>query len=151
MAASEYVALLRVLAQQEVEFIVVGGVSAHDLSVLYRKDAKNIQRVLAALERLEARFRMRPDLSPNALHLEYAGHKLLTTNLGQLDMLGAIGKRLAYEDLIEHTDEGMAGEFRVRMLRPEKPIAFRQDLSVERDLSMLPIFRLTLPETRRLR
>jgi hypothetical protein len=160
MPRFDYGALLGSLAQHEVEFIVVGGVSAflhgaptvtRDLDVVYRRDAKNIQRALSALQSLEARFRMRPDLSPNASHLESAGHKLLTTNLGHLDMLGAIGKQLAYEDLIEHSDKMKIGDFQVRVLRLEKLIELKEELGLEKDLAMLPTLRRTLEEKRRLK
>ena len=75
----------------------------------------------------------------------------MTTNLGHLDMLGAIGRQLAYEDLIEHTDEMKVGEFRVCVLRLEKLIALKEELGREKDLAMLPILRRTLEEKRRLK
>jgi predicted nucleotidyltransferase len=160
MPTFDYGALLRSLTQHEVEFIVVGGVSAYlqgaptttrDLDVVYRRDAKNIQRALSALQSLGARFRMRPDLSPNASHLESTGHKLLTTNLGQLDMLGSIGKQSTYEDLIEHTDEMKVGELRVRVLQLDKLIALKEELGFEKDIAILPTLRRTLEEKRKLK
>jgi hypothetical protein len=159
MPGLDFLALLQVLARNEVEFIVVGGMSAvlqgvptvtRDLDVVYRRDAANIQRTLAALQSLDARFRIRPDLSPNASHLESTGHKLLNTKLGRLDMLGSIGQQLTYEDLIEHTDETQVGEFRVRVLQLETLISMKEELGREKDLAMLPTLRATLAEKRRL-
>jgi predicted nucleotidyltransferase len=159
MQGFDYRSLIRVLAQNEVEFIVVGGMSAvlqgvptttRDLDVVYRREATNIQRILAALQSVDARFRIRPDLSPNVSHLESTGHKLLTTGLGDLDMLGSIGKQLTYEDLIEHTEETEVGGFRVRVLQLETLIQLKEDLGRDKDLAMLPTLRATLAEKRRL-
>jgi predicted nucleotidyltransferase len=160
MPRFDYGALLGSLAQHEVEFIVVGGMSAYlhgvptvtlDLDVVYRRDTNNIQRALAALQNLEARFRMRPDLSPGAAHLRAPGDKLLITNLGVLDLLANVGKQRTYDDLIGHTFEIKVGEFRVRVLRLEKLIELKEELGREKDLAMLPTLRRTLEEQRRLK
>jgi predicted nucleotidyltransferase len=160
MAQLDYHTLLRSLSQHEVEFIVVGGISAvlqgvptitRDLDVVYRLDAANIQRILTVLKNLDARFRMRPELSPNISHLESKGHKLLTTNLGDLDVLGSIGKQLTYEHLLEHTDEINLSGLGVRVLRLEKLIALKEELGRDKDLAMLPTLRRTLEEKRKLK
>ncbi len=160
MPRFDYREILRTLAQHEVEFLVAGSVSAllqgasvpgWDLAVVYRRDASNVERALAALQNLEARFRMRPDLSPDAAHLRAPGDKLLITNLGALDLLASVGKQRTYDDLIGHTFEIKVGEFRVRVLRLEKLIELKEELGRETDLAMLPILRRTLEEKRRLK
>jgi hypothetical protein len=93
-------AILRKLAEHEVEFIVVGGVAAvlagapintFDLDVVYRRTPDNLDRLLAALSELDAVFRGDPRrIRPNRSHLESAGHKLLATRHGDLDCLGSI-------------------------------------------------------------
>jgi hypothetical protein len=76
---------LRALHDADVEFIVVGGVSAvlngapiytYDIDVVHSRDAANIARLLPVLEALDAVFRMQPErrLRPNASHLASAGH-----------------------------------------------------------------------------
>jgi predicted nucleotidyltransferase len=82
--------------------------------------------------------------------VESTGHKLLITTLGPLDALGAIGKQLTYEDLIEHTEEARVDEFRVRVLQLETLIQLKEELGREKDLAMLPVLRHTLAEKRRL-
>jgi hypothetical protein len=61
------VALLRCLARNEVEFIVVGGVGevlqgvpsiTRGLDVVYRRDSANIQRTISAINSLDARSRV---------------------------------------------------------------------------------------------
>jgi predicted nucleotidyltransferase len=159
MPTLDYFSILQSLAEREVEFIVVGGMSAvlrgaplttRDLDIVYRRDAKNIERALAALHRLDARFRIKPEMSPNASHLESTGHKLLNTNRGRLDMLGSIGKQLTYEDLIEYSDELQVDDLRVRVLRLEKLIELKEELRRDTDVAMLPVLRATLAEKRKL-
>jgi hypothetical protein len=160
MRRFDFGGILRNLARHEVEFIVVGGVSAVlqgapattvDLDIVYRLSPANIERILVALESLGARFRMRPDLSPNVSHLESMGRKLLATDLGSLDLLGSIGKQLTYEDLIDRTDQMKVCEFSVRVLRLETLIEIKEQLGGEKDLAMLPTLRRTLEEKRRLK
>lgn len=69
--------ILRVLSAHEVEFIVVGGVSAvlhgapvttFDLDIVHRRTPENIDRLLAALRELDAILRSRsarPGTSPS--------------------------------------------------------------------------------------
>jgi len=160
MRLLDYRAIIETLAGHGVEFIIVGGIGAAlqgaplntwDVDVLYRREAGNIERALAALRLLDAKFHMHPDLAPNQSYLESAGPKLLTTKLGRLDMLGSIGKQLTYDDLIDQTDEMKLGEFRVRVLQLEKLIELKEELGREKDLAVLPTLRATLAEKRRLK
>jgi predicted nucleotidyltransferase len=160
MPKFEYRAIIETLAGHGVEFIVVGGIGAAlqgaplntwDVDVLYRRESANIERALAALRLLDARFHLHPDLVPNPSYLESTGPKLLTTKLGRLDMLGTIGKALSYEDLIDQTDEMKLGEFRVRVLHLETLIQLKEELGRDKDLAVLPTLRATLAEKRRLK
>jgi hypothetical protein len=69
----------------------------------WRPCSKEPQRLLAALNELDARFR--PELCPDKSHLSGTGHQLLMTRLGRLDVLGAIGNNHTYTDLHPHTEE----------------------------------------------
>jgi len=60
--------ILKVLTRHRVDFIIVGGVSAvlhgapvttFDLDVVHSRDQKNLARLLAALQELEAVYRAR--------------------------------------------------------------------------------------------
>src|SRR5271157_3642487 len=99
---------LRLLSENHVDFILVGGlaavlqgvpVSTFDVDIVHSREASNIQRLLAVLEMLDAIFRMQPDrrLKPNASHLSGQGHVNLVTRLGSLDVLCTIGHGLSYE------------------------------------------------------
>src|SRR5436305_12955237 len=105
-----FLGLLRVLLHHGVDFFVVGGVAAQlegapiltlDLDVLYDKAPENLDRLLAALRELKARYR-----DPAGRHIEPDLQKLgtmrmhlLPTDLAALDVDGGIGGGLTYQDL----------------------------------------------------
>ena len=78
---------LRVLAEHKVRCLVVGGVCAAlhgastatlDLGVVHARDEENVQRLLAALQELEAHDRTvgARHITPNHSHLVSSGHVL---------------------------------------------------------------------------
>ena len=143
-APADFLAILRTLREHGVDFIVVGGVSAvlhgapittFDLDVVHARDSENVERVLQALEALEAS-------SP--------GHQLLMTKFGPLDLLGMIGKDRAYADLFPHSVEmQMHPGFQVRVLDLATLIETKQETAGEKDRAVLPILRRTLEEKQR--
>ena len=106
--------VLRILSTHNVDFIVVGGISAVlngapintvDLDIVHSRDVANMSRLLAALDELGAEYRYTGGrkLKPAESHLVSQGHQLLITRFGPLDVLGTIGNNLSYEDLLPHT------------------------------------------------
>src|ERR1700690_3569939 len=68
---------LRLLSENRVDFILVGGlaavlqgvpVSTFDVDIVHSREASNIQRLLAVLETLDAIFRMQPESVGEFLH-----------------------------------------------------------------------------------
>jgi hypothetical protein len=153
--------ILQTLVDHEVEFLIVGGVAAvlqgapintFDLDVVHSTDPANVSRVLAALEALDAVYRAQPDLRlrPATSHLSSAGHQLLITRLGPLDLLGSIGNGRTYPDLLAHTVELKAGpSLSIRVLDLETQIAIKEEVGGEKDRAALPILRRTLEERRK--
>jgi hypothetical protein len=94
--------LLVRLAASGAEFILVGALAGvaqgaplatFDVEVVHRRDPANVDRLLAFLESVGARYRGRPAgqvLRPTRDALLGTGHQLLTTDLGSLDVLGAV-------------------------------------------------------------
>jgi hypothetical protein len=144
-----------------VEFLIVGGVAAvlqgapintFDLDVVHSTDPANVSRALAALQELDAIYRAQPDLRlrPAASHLSSAGHQLLITRLGPLDLLGSIGKGRTYPDLLTHTTEMKVGpSLSIRVLDLETQIVVKEEVGGEKDQAALPILRRTLEELRK--
>ena len=152
--------VLLTLANHRVDFIVVGGVAAvllgvpaqtFDVDVVHSRDPENIDRLLAALQELEAVYRLDSrGLSPNESHLAAPGHHLLRTRFGSLDVLGNIGKQRFYADLLPHTVElEIALGVKIRVLDLAMLIATKEEAGREKDDRLLPQLRATLAETRR--
>ena len=156
MPDSDFLAALRALREGGVEFAVVGGLAAvlngapvntFDLDIVPARDAKNVAKLLRVLDAIDAIYRIQPGrrLKPNASHLSSPGHHNLTTSCGPLDVLGTIGRGLAYEDLLPHTIEMEISEgLRVRVLNLATIIALKEELASGKDLAVLPTLRRTL-------
>jgi hypothetical protein len=150
-----FLGLLRVLLGHGVDFFVVGGVAAQlagapiltfDLDVLYDKSPENISRLLAALRELKARYRdpAGRHIEPDTTKLETFRINLLLTDLGALDVLGAIGSGLTYQDLVGRTISYELGETRVRVLELAAVIESKEQADRDKDRAVLPVLRQTL-------
>ncbi len=151
----DFFAILHTLAEHDVAFIVVGGVSAAlqgafyvtaDVDVVHSRDTANVERLLRALDALEARYRIRPDLKPDASHLTSAGHQLLMTRYGPLDVLGTIGSDWSYETLLPHSDEMDVGGRKLRVLDLPTLIQTKEEAGGDKDRAVLALLRRTLAE-----
>lgn len=137
--------LLQVLSRHQVEYIVVGGVAAvihgapmttFDLDALVRVSQANATRLLGALGELEARFREhRQPIVPSRDDILAGGHLLLMTQAGPLDVLGFIGDRQQYEDLIDQTSEVRIGDWTLKVLDLEELIRQKQKMGRPKDVA----------------
>jgi hypothetical protein len=93
--------LLERLLATDVEFILVGGLAAvvqgapiasPEVAIVHRRTPENVERLLPFLASVNARYRglSAPLLPPSRGVLLGPGHSLLLTDLGPLDVLGAI-------------------------------------------------------------
>lgn len=158
MPENDFAAILRALHEAEIDFILVGGLSAvingapihsYDVDIVHSRQASNIERLMKVLDSLEAIFRIQPErrIRPNPTHLTGAGHLNLITKFGPLDLLGTIGRDLDYQALLPHTSEKIiANDVTIRVLDLEMLIAIKEDLGGDKDRAMLPILRRTLEE-----
>jgi predicted nucleotidyltransferase len=162
MLDQDFHAELKALHQAGVAFILVGGLAAvlngapvntYDVDVVHSRDADNLDRLIPVLESLDAIYRIQPSrrLKPNASHLASPRHSNLVTKYVHLDLLGTIGQDLTYHDLLPHSEEMDLGEgLRIRVLKLEKLIEIKEQLTSEKDRAMLPLLRRTLEEKRKL-
>ncbi|MGH9645558.1 MAG: hypothetical protein ACRD4E_01970 [Bryobacteraceae bacterium] len=128
------------------------GITTFDLDIVHSRADDNIDRLLTALNFLDAYYRTQPGkrLRPQASHLSSEGHQLLMTRYGPLDLLGAIGRSHNYDELLTHSTEMDAGEdVRVRVLNLDWLIAVKEETAGEKDRAVLPILRRTLQEKSR--
>ena len=103
--------LLARLAASGTDFILVGALAAVaqgaplttlDVDVVHRRDPGNVDKLMAFLGSVDARYRGRPAgqvLRPNREALLGDGHQLLMTGLGPLDVLGAVEGGRGYGEL----------------------------------------------------
>jgi len=158
----KFLGILRILLRHEVDFFVVGGVAAQlegapiltlDLDVLYDKTHENVERLLAALRELKARYRdpAGRHIEPDTTKLETFRINLLLTDLGALDVLGAIGNSYTYQDLLGRTIDYELGGARVRVLELAAVIETKEQANRDKDRAALPVLRQTLAMKNRLR
>lgn len=112
---TDFVKLLGVLADADVEFIIVGGVAAtvhgssrltQDVDVSYARSDANLERLVAALEPLRPYLRGAPAGLPfewSTVTLRRGLNFTLTTKAGDIDLLGEVTGGGSYDDLLPHT------------------------------------------------
>jgi predicted nucleotidyltransferase len=111
---TDFAGLLRVLNENRVEFILIGGVAAavhgairttRDLDVVYARTPENFSRLARALAPLNAYLRGAPPGLPFHWDAETIAHGLnftLDTSLGQIDVVGEIVGGGSYDELEPH-------------------------------------------------
>jgi predicted nucleotidyltransferase len=112
---TDFQALIRLLTESKVEFIVIGGAAATahgsarltlDLDIVYRRSSENMARLVSALNPLQPYLRGAPPGLPFDWSEETLRKGLnftLTTNLGALDLLGEVTGGGNYEALLTDT------------------------------------------------
>ena len=141
--------ILELLNKHEVEYIVVGGVAAviqgapvttFDLDTLVRIRKDNAERLSLALNELDARFREHRDIvRPTEEDILAGGHLLLLTRAGPLDLLGFVGGKNRYEDLLPHSTEVPMAEGTIRVLNLDELIRQKRESDRPKDRAMLEL------------
>jgi hypothetical protein len=160
MPRARFAEILRLLAEHDVEFVVVGmtagilhgaPVTTVDLDVVHRRSPENVARLLRVLAELGAVYRHDPrQLRPAESHLLGPGHQLLSTAHGDLDCLGTIDQDRGYEELLGQTEEmQLKGGRTVRVLSLAALIEAKERSGRPKDLAVLPVLRATLDEVKR--
>ena len=112
---TDYTALLPLLVQNEVDFIIVGGAAATahgsarltlDLDIVYRRDDVNLDRIVRALAPIQPYLRGAPPGLPfewSVQTLKKGLNFTLITTLGALDLFGEIPGGGGYDELEKQT------------------------------------------------
>ena len=141
--------ILELLNKHEVDYIVVGGVAGviqgapvttFDLDTLVRVHEDNAERLSRALIELDARYREHQSVvKPTKEDILAGGHLLLLTRAGPLDLLGFIGNKDRYEDMLPRSAEiSMAGGT-LRVLELEELIRQKKLSDRPKDRAMLEL------------
>jgi hypothetical protein len=154
----DFLAILKNLAEHSVDFIVVGGVGAvlqgapiatFDLDVVHSREPLNITKLLSALDSLDAHYREPAgrNIRPNRSHLSSPGHHLLMTRFGPLDLLGVIGSKRDYPNLLPESAVVEISEgLKMRVLSLSAIIKSKEEAGGLKDQAVLPTLRRTLEE-----
>lgn len=152
---SDTAALVQLLVEADVEFIVVGmsaavflGVPATtlDLDVVHRRTPDNVSRLLRLLESIGAYYRhdlANRKLTPTREALEGAGHQNLQTNHGPLDLLGQLGP-LGYDELLPRSVLVADGALSLYVLDLPALIEVKTQAGRAKDKIALPLLLATL-------
>lgn len=141
--------LMRTLVEARVEFIIVGGAAAtahgsarltQDLDVVYARSAANFAHLSHALAPHHCYLRGAPPGLPfvfDAATLERGLNFTMTSDLGDLDLLGEITGGGDYFALLAHTIEVDLFGFRCRVLDLETLIRVKQAVGRPKDFEAL--------------
>ncbi len=150
--------LLRLLTEQQVEFIVIGGVAAvihgsgrltQDLDIVYQRSPENLTRLTRALAEQSPYLRGAPPGLPFQWSEATLGAGLnftLETHVGALDLLGEIAGGGGYLTLLEHTIELEVFGARFRCLDLPTLIQTKRAAGRPKDLEAIAELELILEE-----
>jgi len=141
--------LLQVLADCEVEFIVIGGVAAihhgsarntFDLDVLYRRTSENIDRLVRAMEPLHPYLRGAPPNLPfrfDAATVRRGLNFTLTTDAGPFDCLGEVQGLGSYDAVFDRAIDAEIFGLRCRILDLDDLIAAKRAAGRPKDFETI--------------
>ena len=156
---TDFVSLIRLLAQHNIEFILVGGAAAtahgsarltQDLDIVYRRTAENIARLAACLGAHHPYLRAAPPGLPFRLDTETIQRGLnftLTTDLGAHDLFGEIPGGGGYEELLPDAIELKLFGVACRCLGLRRLIEVKRAAGRPRDLEVVAELQALLDES----
>jgi len=139
------------------EFIVIGGVAAiihgsaratFDVDLLYLRDEQNIQRLANSLAPYNPYLREAPPGLPFAWDAKTIRHGLnftLTTDLGDIDLLGDVGGE-TYQTLLPHSFEVEAFGVHFKCIDLPTLIRIKEAAGRRKDLEAIAELRVLLEE-----
>lgn len=156
---TDYGALLHLLTERDVEFIIVGGAAATahgsarltlDLDIVYKRSSINIARLVDALRPLQPYLRGAPLGLPfdwSAQTIEKGLNFALTTSLGALDLLGEIVGGGGYEQLSLETIKIEVAGVSCQCISLERLIHVKRAAGRPKDLEAIAELQQILSET----
>lgn len=141
---------LRLLAEYQVNCVVVGGVAAwangssqatFDVDVCYARDVSNLTRLIHALQSVKATLRGAPKDIPFILDEETLRRGLnftFETEVGDIDLLGEVKGVGTYADCLENSEVVEIFGYPFRVLSLGKLIDAKRAAGRMKDLMALP-------------
>jgi len=146
---TDFARLLAVLKASGVEFIIIGGFaatahgSAHvtvDLDVVYQRTPENLDRLASALEPLRPYLRGAPPGLPFRFDVETIRRGLnftLTTEAGDLDLLGEVTGGGNYDALLSHSEVRQVDDLECRFVNLETLIHLKRAAGRPKDFERI--------------
>jgi len=158
----DFQALMSLLVNSGLEFIVIGGLaaSAHgsarstrDLDIVYRRTRENVDRLVSALSPINPYLRGAPPGLPfvwDARTILSGLNFTLTTSLGDLDLLGEVTGGGGYEQLLDHSIEVELFGVKLRCLGLERLIHVKRAAGRPKDFEAVAELEAILEERERM-
>jgi hypothetical protein len=163
MAELFFEEIVRRLTTHQVEFVVVGGLSAvlHgaplvtlDIDLCFRRSPDNIRRIVAALAPMNPRLRDFPEDLPfffDERTLELGTNFTLLINSEPVDLLTEMSAIGGYEQIVGDAETMQVGTALVKVLTLDKLIQSKRAAGRPKDLSAIPTLEATLEVKRQSR
>jgi len=142
--------ILKSLTENEVEFVVIGGVAitAHgsayltkDLDFCYLRSNENLKKIVDALSDFAPRFRGFPENLPFTFDistLKNGTNFTFTTNVGDIDLLGEVAGVGNYQDVLNSSEYKELFGMQIRILNLDGLINAKRAAGRTKDLLVLP-------------
>ena len=146
---TDFRSVVRLLADADIEFIVIGGLAAiahgagrltYDVDVVYRRTRENMQRLVEAFAPVQPYLRGAPPGLPFKLDLATLRNGLnftLITTLGQVDLLGEVAGDGTYDALLPHSESHDVFGVAVPCVNLEKLIALKRAAGRPKDFESI--------------
>jgi predicted nucleotidyltransferase len=148
--ASNVEKLLKALYDRKVEFVIIGGAAAvlhgsayvtGDLDICYSRKKENLNKLAIALAPVNPALRGAPKDLPFRLDertLRPGLNFTLSTDLGDVDILGEVAGIGSYEKLLPFSEEMEVFGMRCKVLTLEGLIETKRAVGRKKDLMLLP-------------
>jgi predicted nucleotidyltransferase len=152
--------VLRLMKPQEVRFVVIGGWAAiihgnarstNDVDLVYARDGDNIRRLVEALRPWNPYLRGVPPGLPfrwDEATVRAGLNFTLTTDRGDIDLLGEVAGGGTYEQLLPFTQEATAFGIPCRVVTLERLILLKRAAGRPKDLQIIAELQALLEERR---
>ncbi len=157
--ANNFIGLLELLIDHDVEFVLVGGLAAsaygssqltQDVDICINLSLENLIRLKNALKGIKPVHRMhpsKPSFNDDPSRLETFRNIYLSTEYGQLDCLGEIMGIGSFKETLKNSTEIEIREKKCRIITLEALIKSKESLSRQKDKEAIVILKALLEKT----
>ena len=158
---TDFAGLLKRLREADVRFVLIGGFAATihgsprttvDLDIVYARDADNLSRLANALEPISPYLRGAPRDLPFCVDVPTLARGLnftLTTDLGDLDLLGEAAGGGTFENLSKHAVSLRVFGSEIQVVTLEQLIQLKRAAGRARDMQAVAELEALLEERRK--